>query len=191
MRPAWKFPGRPSSRLWGANLDSISYEELKGLFTSFQREALHLEMRDSYGTAVEIPHLAKWEAGEPDDLDWLQPWFDTVRAATQAGKVFRRARIVSEPISDYQKWVLKDSHLFVEAGEDIRWVPRSQVSTVALPGNDFWLFDDQVAVFLIFAATGLVVDRQRTSGRTAIELCRAAFDAVWKLSIPDSEYQTD
>ncbi|MGC1731586.1 MAG: DUF6879 family protein, partial [Pseudonocardiaceae bacterium] len=65
------------------------------------------------------------------------------------------------------------------------------VSTVALPGNDFWLFDDQVAVFLIFAATGLVVDRQRTSGRTAIELCRAAFDAVWKLSIPDSEYQTD
>jgi hypothetical protein len=44
---------------------------------------------------------------------------------------------------------------------------------------------------LIFAASGLVVDRQKTSDRTAIELCRTAFDAVWKLSIPDSEYQTD
>jgi hypothetical protein len=171
-------------------LDSISYEDLTSLINSFQREALHLEMRDSYGTAAEIPHLAKWEAGEPDDTDWLQPWFDRVRAATRAGKVFRRARIVSEPVSDYQKWVLKDSHLFVEAGEDIRWVSRSRVSTVALPGNDFWLFDDEAVVFLIFAASGQVVDRQKTTDRAAIELCRTAFDAVWKLSIPDSEYKT-
>lgn len=171
-------------------MDSISYAELKILFASFRREALHLEMRDSYGTAAEIPHLAKWEAGEPDDTDWLQPWFDTVRAGIEAGKSFRRARIVSEPISDYQKWVLKDSHLFVEAGEDIRWAPRSRVSAVALPGNDFWLFDDQAVVFLVFAASGLVVDRQKTTDRAAVELCRTAFEAVWKLSISNSEYQT-
>ncbi len=72
----------------------------------------------------------------------------------------------------------------------IRWVPRSRVSTVALPGNDFGIFDDQVVVFLIFAANGLVMDRQKTTDRDAIALCRNAFDAVWKLSIPDSEYQT-
>ncbi len=113
-----------------------------------------------------------------------------MRTGTRTGKAYRRARIVSEPISDYQKWVLKDSHLFVEAGEEIRWVPRNRVSTVALPGNDFWLFDDQVVVFLIFAASGLVVGRQKTTDRTAIALWRAAFDAVWKLSIPDSEYKT-
>ena len=188
MRPAWRFPGPQSPPLWGAkDVDSISYEELTSLFASFQQEALHLEMRDSYGTAAEIPHLAKWEAGEPDDTDWLQPWFDTVRRSVQAGKAFRRVRIVSEPISDYQKWVLKDSHLFVEAGEDIRWVPRSRVSTVALPGNDFWLFDDRVVIFLIFAASGLVVDRQKTTDRAAIKLCRTTFDAVWKLSILDIE----
>ena len=125
-----------------------------------------------------------------NDTDWLQPWFDRVRAATRAGKIIRRARIISEPVSGYQKWVLKDSHLFVEAGEDIRWVPRSRVSTVALPGNDFWLFDDQVVVFLIFAASGQVVDRQKTADHAAVELCRNAFEAVWKLSIPDSEYKT-
>lgn len=170
-------------------MDSITYEEFAAHFTSFQREALHLEMRDSYGTATEIPHLRKWEAGEPDDLDWLQPWFDLVSAGTQAGKVFRRARIVSEPVSNYQKWVLKDTHLYVEAGEDIRWVPRSRVSTVALPGNDFWLFDDEIVVFLIFAASGLVVDRCRTTDRGAIELCRTSFEEVWKLSIPNSEYR--
>ncbi|MGH8906604.1 MAG: DUF6879 family protein [Egibacteraceae bacterium] len=172
-------------------MDSITYEEFDALFASFKREALHLEMRDSYGTAAEIPHLRKWEAGELDDTDWLQPWFDLVQAGTRAGKVFRRARIVSEPISHYQKWVRKDTHLYVEAGEDIRWVPRSRVSTVALPGNDFWLFDDEVVVFLIFAAGGLVVDRHKTTDRSAIELCRTSFEEVWKLAIPNSEYRPD
>ena len=170
-------------------METISYEAFDGLFTSFSREALHLEMRDAYGTAAEIPHLRKWEAGEQGDTAWLQPWFDLVRTGVQGGKVFRRARIVSEPISDYQKWVLKDSHLYVEAGEDIRWVPRSRVSTVALPGNDFWLFDDELVIFLIFAANGLVVDRQRTTDSSAVGLCRSAFEAVWQLSIPDREYR--
>ena len=170
-------------------MEAISYEAFDALFTSFQREALHLEMRDAYGTAAEIPHLRRWEAGEPDDTGWLQPWFDLVRAGRQAGKVFRRARVVSEPVSDCQRWVLKDTHLYVEAGEDIRWVPRSRVSTVALPGNDFWLFDDELVVFLIFAGSGLVADRQNTTDRSVIELCRAAFEAVWELSIPNSEYR--
>jgi hypothetical protein len=170
-------------------MESVPYERLRACFTSFQREAVHLEMRDAYGTEVELPHLHKWLNGEPDDTGWLQPWFDTVRAATAAGKVFRRARIVSEPITDYQRWVLKDSHLFVEAGEDIRWIPRRLVSTIALPGNDFWLFDDELAIFLIFTGSGLVVDRLATTEPSAVQLCRSAFEAVWKLSIPDSEYQ--
>jgi hypothetical protein len=170
-------------------MKSISYEEFDGMFTSFEREALHLEMRDAYGTEVELPHLRKWLAGEPGDTDWLRPWLDLVRAGIEAGKVFRRARIVSEPITDYQKWVLEDTHLYIESGEDIRWVPRNRVSTVALPGNDFWLFDGELLVFLIFAGNGLVVDRLVTTDAAAIDLCRSAFESVWKLSIPNSEYR--
>jgi len=66
---------------------------------------------------------------------------------------------------------------------------RSRVSTVALPGNDFWLFDNEVVVFLIFAASGLVVDRYTTTDRSTIELCRTSFEEAWKLSIPNSEYR--
>jgi hypothetical protein len=169
---------------------SISYEEFDGLFTSFKREALHLEMRDAYGTAVELPHLAKWEAGElDDDTSWLEPWFATVRAGTAAGKSFRRARIVSEPLSNYQRWVLKDTQLYVEAGEDIRWVPRRLVSAIALPGNDFWLFDDELAVFIFFAGNGLVVGQVATTDPAAITLCRTAFEAVWQFAIPNRDYQ--
>src|SRR5438045_2701313 len=128
-------------------METISYEAFDGLFTSFSREALHLEMRDAYGTAAEIPHLRKWEAGEPGDTAWLQPWFDLVRTGVQAGEVCRRARTVSGRVSDYQKWVLKRSHLYVEAGEESRWVRCSPVCTVSLPGSDFWLFDDELVIF--------------------------------------------
>lgn len=167
----------------------ISGEERERFFTTFTREALHLEMRDSYGTAIEQPHLRKWEAGVPDDLEWLQPWFDTVRRGTAAGKVFRRARIISEPITEYIRWEHMDTHLFVEAGEDIRWLPRRLASGLALPGNDFWLFDVEIAVFSVFAGSGEVVERQLTTDPSIVQLCKSAFEAVWELAIPHREYQ--
>jgi hypothetical protein len=39
---------------------SISEAEFDDLLRSFERESIHLETRDAYGTAVELPHLAKW-----------------------------------------------------------------------------------------------------------------------------------
>jgi hypothetical protein len=49
------------------------------------------------------------------------------------------------------------------------------------PGNDFWLFDDELLVFLVFAGTdpGLIAR------------CRASFEAAWALSIPHHEYVPD
>jgi hypothetical protein len=45
----------------------ISHDEFYALFSTVERTAIHLEMRDSYGTEVELPHLAKWASGEPDE----------------------------------------------------------------------------------------------------------------------------
>ena len=109
------------------------FDEL--LHHGFAREALHLEMRDAYGTAVELPHMAKWASGERDDLQWLQGWCATLREHVKASKCVRRARVVSEPLSDYQRWSYSIAYPMVEAGEDIRWVPRRLVSSVGLSGS--------------------------------------------------------
>ena len=167
----------------------VTDEEFGELLTSFDREAIHLETRDAYGTAVELPHMAKWAAGEPDDLEWLQGWCATLRAHVRAGKAVRRARIVSEPLSDYQLWSFSIAQPMVEAGEDIRWVPRKLVSPVALPGNDFYLFDERLIVFLLYAGNGLATEKLVSTEPAHIQLCRSAFEAVWKLSIPHSEYK--
>ena len=162
------------------------FDEL--LHSGFEREALHLEMRDAYGTAVELPYMAKWARGEPDDLEWLQGWSATLREHVKAGKCVRRARVVSEPLSDYQRWSYSIANPMVEAGEDIRWVPRRLVSSVALAGNDFYLFDDRLALFLLYSGNGLSVGTLSSSEPADLRLCRSAFEAVWKLSIPHREY---
>ena len=166
----------------------VSDEEFEELLAGFGREAVHLEMRDAYGTAVELPYLARWAAGEHDDLRWLQGWCALLGEHVEAGKSVRRARIVSEPLSEYQRWSYSIAHPMVEAGEDIRWVPRSRVSSVAVPGNDFYLFDDRLAVFLLYAGNGLAAGKLRSADPADIGLCRSAFEAVWKLSIPHREY---
>ncbi len=168
---------------------SITDAEFDGILSGFEREAVHLETRDAYGTVVELPHMAKWTAGEPDDLEWLQGWCTTLRGHVEAGKSVRRARIVSEPLSDYQCWSYSIAHPMVDVGEDIRWVPRRRVSSIAVPGNDFYLFDVRLVVFLIYAGNGLGMDKVTSTESADIRLCRSAFEAVWKLSIAHNNYQ--
>jgi hypothetical protein len=162
------------------------FEEL--LASGFAREAVHLEMRDAYGTATELPYMARWAAGEPDDLEWLRGWCGTLREHVRAGRSVRRARVVSEPLSDYQRWSYSIAGPMVEAGEDIRWVPRRLVSPVALPGNDFYLFDDRLAVFLLYAGNGLGTGMVSCADQAVLRLCRSAFEAAWELSVPHREY---
>lgn len=168
---------------------SITDDEFDRLLRHLRRESIHLEARDAYGTATELPYMAKWAAGEPDDLEWLQGWCSTLAGHVRAGKSVRRARIVSEPLSEYQRWSYSIAHPMVNAGEDIRWIPRRRVSSVAIPGNDFYLFDDQLVVFLIYAGNGLAVDKVTSEDPHDIQLCRSAFEAVWELSVPHRDYE--
>lgn len=169
-------------------MTSLDEAEFDTLLRTFERYSDHLETRDAYGTAVELPYLARWAAGEPDDLAWLDDWCRTLRQHVGLGKSVRRARIVSEPLSDYQRWSYSVADPMVEAGEDIRWVPRASVSSVAIPGNDFYLFDDRLVVFLLYAGNGLASDRVSSTDPADVELCRSAFDAVWKLATPHRDY---
>jgi hypothetical protein len=166
----------------------LSYEEFRGLFGRFEREAVHLELRDSYGTAVELPHMAKWAAGEPDDLEWLRPWCDQVRRHIAEGKQYRRVHVVSEPLSEYQRWSHSIMQPHVDAGTQMRWMPRRRVSEIAFPGNDFWMFDRRLVVFHHYAGNGANIDFTISESPAAIDLCHRAFEAVWPLAIPHEDY---
>src|SRR5260370_5184047 len=81
------------------------------------------------------------------------------------------------------------AYRMVEAGEDIRWVPRRLVSSIAIPGNDLYLFDDHLVVFLLYAGSGLATDRVTSTDPADVRLCRSAFNAVWQLAVTHRDYQ--
>src|SRR5262249_18539447 len=93
-----------------------SYDERNELCGGIPKSFVHLETRDSYGTEVELPHMAKWRRGEPDDFAWLGWWLEMLRGHRAAGRTCRRVRIVSEPVSDYQRWTMSHAEGLIDAG---------------------------------------------------------------------------
>lgn len=171
-------------------MQEITEADLTELTGSFKRSMVHLETRDAYGTETELPYMAKWKRGEPDDYVWLEEWCQKIRDHVDAGRTARRVKIVSEPLSDYQRWAYGVFTPIAEAGEDVRWVPRRSVSTICIPGNDYYLFDSERVVFLHYAGSGLNTAYTTTTDADVVEMCSTAFEKVWELSIPHSEYKS-
>jgi hypothetical protein len=167
-------------------------DELAELCERIERSFVHLETRDAYGTEIELPHLAKWRRGEPDDSDWLDSWLEMLRGHRAAGRTCRRARVVSEPVTEYQRWIFSHVERFIDAGEDIRYVPRPRLTNVCLPGSgDFYVFDDELVLFLHYAGSGLNVGFEVTEDPALVQTCRDAFEAVWHFAIPFRDYRPD
>jgi hypothetical protein len=173
-------------------LELISGEQRDTFFTTFTHEALHLEMRDVYAVTNEAQRLRRFlEKGYRDhgaEADQRRPWITLIENSTAAGKVFRRARIVSEPVTNYIRYEWEGTAANVEAGEDIRWLPRRLASEIAVPGNDFWLFDDATVIFTVFTGEGQVYQRQLTTDPVIVDLCKSAFETVWARAIPHRDY---
>jgi hypothetical protein len=167
-----------------------TYEDLNNLCRGIKESFVHLETRDSYGTEVELPHLAKWLRGEHDDLAWLGWWLELVNGHRSAGRSCRRARVVSEPLSDYQRWTMSHAQAFIDAGEEIRYVPRPRLVTVLLPGSgDFYVFDNETVLFLHYAGNGTNASFEISEDPQLVAACADAFEKVWDLGTPFSEYR--
>jgi hypothetical protein len=167
-----------------------SLDELRQFCRGIRKSFVHLETRDSYGTETELPHLARWRRGEPDDYAWLDWWLEMLREHRTAGRACRRARVVSEPLSEYQQWVLSSAALFADAGEGIRYVPRPRLTMTSLPcSGDFYVFDGNLIMFLHYAGNGSSTAFEVTDEPQAARAGREAFEIVWQIATPLREYR--
>jgi hypothetical protein len=165
-----------------------AFAELLGACTT---SAVHLEMHDQHLTSD--PAFQAWLAGQPAPQDpavQYRAFTGTVRDAVRRGVSVRRARIISEPVSDYVRWEhALTGPVNVAAGEQVRWLPRRLASTLALPGNPYWVFDDRLVRFTVFAGDGEVAGQQYSEDPGVITACLAAFEAVWDLATPHEDYR--
>ncbi|MFG2895218.1 DUF6879 family protein [Streptomyces sp. NPDC048248] len=170
---------------------SLNATPFAELLAATRHSAVHLEMRDSYAVGDEGEDFEEFlRTGvantDPARSFWPQ-WVPLVADAVTRGVVMRRARIVSEPVTDYIRYEHAITAVNVQVGEDVRWLPRRHASDIALPGNDFWLLDERVVQFNLFAGAGDWAGKDRTDDPAAVALCAAAFEPVWERT-PHEKY---
>ncbi|MFI6276865.1 DUF6879 family protein [Streptomyces sp. NPDC050988] len=160
------------------------------LLAACQHSAVHLEIRDSYAPT---PRFEAWQRGEriawEDRESWWHPYDPLISDTVARGVVIRRARIVSEPVSEYIRWEHYVTHANVTAGEQVRWLPRRQATGLALPGNDFWAFDETLLRVHHFSGDGAVVEDEITDDPALVKHCVTAFESVWERAVPHADYQ--
>jgi hypothetical protein len=166
-------------------LQGSTFDEI---FRTFQRSAFHLEVEDSYHTPDESTPFQKFLDGQPDDYGWHRPWLSLVRAATRSGKRIERVRVVSVPHVDYTRWGLTVAPLNIEAGENIRWLPRHLTARMDLPGDDFWLIDDNRVVFTVFTPDGTFSGGAETRDSLIVGRCVRVRDEVWAAAVAHADY---
>lgn len=159
------------------------------LLSQCRLSAVHLETRDQY--LPREPMYLDWLAGK--DIDpprQYRDWYQLVRAAVARGVRIRRARVVSEPATDYVRYEHRlTASLNIGAGEQVRWLPRRKASDLALPGNDFWLLDGRLVRFIHFAGDGEYLCDELTEDQAVVRLCSDAFERVWERATDHGKFQ--
>ncbi|MFE2411425.1 DUF6879 family protein [Kitasatospora sp. NPDC057904] len=163
------------------------------LLQGAQRSAVHLEMRDTYA-GQDSGGFAEYLRSGYANTDTTSPhwsrWRAMVTEATDRDVALRRARIVSEPVTDYIRYEHALTVANVDLGEEVRWLSRRQACEIALPGSDFWLFDQARVLFNHFTGDGAWAEPRLTYTEepAVVRLCSTAFEAVWERGVPHEKY---
>jgi hypothetical protein len=166
----------------------ITEEEFLEVVRGFRSSAFHFEEQRTYAIASEREDFERFIAGNPlpppNSALW-QPWLERVGRLKAEGKSIGRVRILEEPPTDYQRWLLWATPWAAAAGEDIRYMPRSRAEHIGLPlGHDWWLLDDERVLLTYFTFAGSIREKILTDKPGDVARYR-----IWRdLAIAHSEH---
>ncbi|MEV4329591.1 DUF6879 family protein [Streptomyces sp. NPDC049597] len=165
----------------------IPFEEITHLFSEFERTAFRLETRRGYATDRAGARFQAFLKGMDPQPEPDHPWNANVRAKAAGGATFSRVRIIDQPPTDGQRFLMATAAANVEAGEDIRVLARTEADRLGLPDWDFWLFDSRTLIRMHIdeadTTTGVEVIEEE---EPVLAACRAR-DAAWAVAAPTAE----
>ncbi|MFF4655082.1 DUF6879 family protein [Streptomyces sp. NPDC001381] len=157
-------------------------------FREFRHTAWRLETRRGYASDRNNPKWSRFLAGEDIGGDPDNAWRANVREQTARGKRFERVRLVDEPLTQGQAFLLASAPGNVAAGEDIRNLTRAHACELRLPDHDFWLFDSKVVARFEFddddTTLGVYVSEDPAE---VLAACQAR-DAAWHHAVRTEEF---
>ena len=180
------------ARMNAASTDLASTEAAQlcdDLLRACTVSAVHLEMRDDYTPGDSW--FRAWRDGDREEFErqLARPWLQAIREITGRGVGVRRLRVVSEPVTDYIRFEHATTDSNIDAGEEVRWLPRRQAADLLLPGCDCWVFDSRRVLFNFFDGPGewagaAVCDDAGVAARHA-----TAFAEAWARGVPHADYR--
>lgn len=157
------------------------------LVLSYRHTAFRLETRDRYQVEEETEPLRRFLAGTPD-YSWNADWAAMIRRRTAAGQRMERVRVVTEPHSDYTRFLLDLARVNAAAGEDIRYLPRHLAASLDLPDYDFWLIDSTRVAVLRFDSDDVLLGAELLTEPHVAAQHREFRNSARVAAIPLAEY---
>ncbi|MFE3485069.1 DUF6879 family protein [Streptomyces griseus] len=164
------------------------FSEIAPLFRDFKHTAFRLETRRGYASDHNSPKWARWKNGADLTAEPETGWHENVRQQTQQGKRFERVRLVDEPLTEGQQFLLASGHRNIAAGEDIRNLPRTHAQQLGLPDHDFWLFDSRTVARFVFDENDTTLGVIVTEDPAEVAAACQARDAAWHHAIRTAEF---
>ncbi|MGY5129260.1 DUF6879 family protein [Streptomyces nigrescens] len=128
----------------------IDRNEFRELFKTFEHSAWRLESRRGYASDRENETYRQFVETGTVAWDLDNEWCRNMCAQTAAGKRVGRVRIVDNPPTTGQLYLLNNAKRNSATGEDMRNLWRADAERLQLPAEDFWIFDSRFIALLHF-----------------------------------------
>ncbi len=156
----------------------------------YRERIFRMETLPAYAVDDDGDDFHRWVAGEPDPT-WArkQPWLDVLRAERAGGKLRYRVRILSDRLTDYERYACEWGYaLNAAAGEDIRVLRRGEHDIPPdLIEKDFWVIDDDRVVAMHYDRHGRFEAGELLPARV-VAAHLTSRDAAWDAAEPFGEW---
>jgi uncharacterized protein DUF6879 len=166
----------------------VTEDEFLALVRGFRSSAFRLEAQRRYRLDYERGEFQAFIAGHPrspDRIDWWYPWLERVSRFASEGRHISRVRILDEPPTEYQQWMLWADPWHAAVGEEIRYVTRSRAERAIPPlDHDWWLLDGEQVIVMRFTDDGEDAGKELVTDPVAVALYRMWQDVAFNLAGP-------
>lgn len=173
-------------------MPTLSVEQFMAMFTAARSSVERLESRSHTDVPAERDDVAKFVAGQLPPERRRDPdrdtWGPMVRRHVEAGGVFRRVRVMDEPLTAYNRFMVYCARASVKLGEDIRFLSRSDANALDLPDHDFWVFDRARMAELRFTADGRPLLHDLLDDPQVVARHAAWIDEAFAAATPWADY---
>ncbi|UUU21731.1 DUF6879 family protein [Streptomyces sp. DSM 40750] len=164
------------------------FASISHLFRDFKHTAWRLETRRGYASDRASEKYREFLATGTVPDDSHRPWCENVRNQTAQGKRFERVRLVDDPPTEGQRYLLAGAPSNVAAGEDIRNLTRAEAEQLRLPNYDFWLFDSRTLARFAFDDEDTTLGVYVTEDPAEVLAACQARDAAWHHAMRTEEF---